>query len=251
MKRITFNICLLFILASFQSCELYELVVPDDSDQYYQLKLQTGTLTDVDGNVYKTVKIGTQWWMAENLRTTRYSDGTPIGYVPSQYTWQRLESNQSAYCFYDNNDSLYKYTLGGLYTWAAASGNHPSGSELVPSSIRGVCPDGWHLPSNEEWNILVSTVKDDMGSSEIGKKLKAKGWDAKGGDNYYKFSALATGYRNTAAQYNELGSSVNWWTATATGTEAAYFRSFRSDGQHLQYQYNKKHYGYSVRCVKN
>ncbi len=252
MKKLNQFSILLITLLAFTSCELYDLVVPEKEDNTYKLELKTAYITDIDGNSYLTVKLGTQWWMAENLRTTRYANGKKITYTPSTSDWLKLDSENSAYCFYQNNDSLRKYTTGGLYTWAAATNNSRYGSESLPSNLKGVCPDGWHLPSNAEWELLDSVLTVDAGTSAIGKHLKDKySWDSNKGDNRYYFNALASGFRTRAGQYDEFGASCGWWSATETGSDIAYIRYFRSNGQELQSLYNYKTTGYSVRCVQD
>lgn len=110
-------------------------------------------LTDYDGNTYFAKQIGDQWWMVNNLRTTRYSDGEQIMMVESPAEWAALNTGDRAYCYYDNNQGDEARIYGALYTWAAAMGGAAS-SESTPSGIQGVCPDGWHLPSDREWMEL-------------------------------------------------------------------------------------------------
>ncbi|RKY90404.1 MAG: hypothetical protein DRQ01_09240 [Ignavibacteriae bacterium] len=112
-----------------------------------------GTFTDHrDGNVYNTVRIGDQVWMAENIKATRYEDGTPIPLVESKSEWLTLGNSDKAYCWY-NNDALNRENYGGLYNWAAAM-NGSASSIKNPSGVQGVCANGWHIPSDEEWKQL-------------------------------------------------------------------------------------------------
>lgn len=110
------------------------------------------TVTDYDGNTYRTVKIGEQWWMTENLRVTHYADGTPIPHVESDSVWKKMNISDKAYCIYPD-----KKDYGAYYTWAAAM-NGAESSNTNPSGVQGVCPEGWHLPSLEEWNELENYV---------------------------------------------------------------------------------------------
>ena len=100
--------------------------------------LETGTVDDYDGNTYKTVKIGTQWWMAENMKSTHFSDGTEISLIENNASWGNLDFSDKAYCYYDDSVSRAN-TYGALYTWAAAM-NGAESSELTPSYVQGVCP---------------------------------------------------------------------------------------------------------------
>jgi uncharacterized protein (TIGR02145 family) len=111
------------------------------------------TVTDYDGNVYNTITIGNQTWMAENLRVTKYPNGTPIPLATDNIAWANLEDNgtDDAYCYYNNNASGEANTYGALYTWAAAMGDNAVSSSSNPSGVQGVCPNGWHLPSDDEW----------------------------------------------------------------------------------------------------
>ncbi len=119
------------------------------------VKGKTDTVADYDGNTYKTIKIGKQWWMAENLKVTHYDDGTAISLVTSDTAWASLGNNSTdkAYCYHSNNENGEKDTYGALYTWAAAM-NGAGSSSANPSGTQGVCPTGWHLPSDKEWKQL-------------------------------------------------------------------------------------------------
>jgi uncharacterized protein (TIGR02145 family) len=123
-----------------------------DNPGGFNTGLSYGTLTDIDGNTYKTLAIGDQNWMAENLRVTHYADGSAIPEVSDEMIWEGMSTLVDAYCWY-NNLSAYGDTTGALYTWAAAM-NSAVSSDSVPSGIQGVCPDGWHLPSDAEWLSL-------------------------------------------------------------------------------------------------
>jgi uncharacterized protein (TIGR02145 family) len=114
----------------------------------------TVKVNDIDGNVYNTVTIGTQIWMAENLKTTKYSDGTNIPLVNSNTSWASLPASSKAYSWY-NNDLSNKNVFGALYTWSAAT-NGAAISSSNPSNVQGVCPTGWHLPSKSEFDQLIN-----------------------------------------------------------------------------------------------
>jgi uncharacterized protein (TIGR02145 family) len=146
---------------------------------------------DIDGNVYTAITIGTQIWMGENLKTTRYNDKTEIPNVVSNVLWQELTSG--AYSWYDHDESTYKKAYGGLYNWYAAN----SGK---------LCPVGWRLPTPEDW----TTLSDFLGGDEIaGGKLKETGtthWSSPntGATNETGFTGLPTGLRESDGTFDGI-----------------------------------------------
>lgn len=181
------------------------------------------TVKDVDGNVYKTVKIGDQTWMAENLRVTKTPDGTAIvSWAP-----QDLESAVAEY--------------GRMYDWETAN---------------KVCPAGWHLPSDEEWQKMI----DFLGGPMIaGGKIKEAGtahWKApnKGATNETGFTALPNGFRNKKGKYfNFKNNLAYWWSSTPMETDLAY-GVYITYGEPIIYRYYfsfTRDMGFSVRCVKD
>ena len=176
---------------------------------------QTGTYKDTrDGKVYKTVKIGTQTWFAENL------------------AFKPTKGNYWAY----DNDAANVVKSGYLYDWEAA---------------KNVCPSGWHLPSDAEWTLLTSFLG---GPKIAGGKLKSKnGWKSPNIDatNSSGFSALPAGYRTSAGSIDYVGSSGYFWSSTADATVNAWERDlYYNDGEAGRYS-SKRTDGYSVRCIKN
>ena len=183
---------------------------------------ETGTVKDYDGNTYKTVKIGGQWWMAENLKSTHYSDGDGISLIADNASWENLDFSDKAYCGY--NDSVISAgAYGLLYTWAAAM-NGTESSELTPSYVQGVCPCGWHLPSDGEWIVLemelgmsyeIAWLCGWRGTNE-GAKMKSKeGWYNNGnGTNSSGFSAIPAGIRNNYGFFSDRGVATQFWSST-------------------------------------
>lgn len=225
-------------------------------------------VSDIDGNSYEVVFIGKQIWMKENLKTTHYSNGTEIPHVPDKTEWGNLSNRDAAYSYYNNNINGEADIFGALYTWAAAMGENSSSSNENPSGIQGVCPIGWHLPSDAEWaelkDYLISNGYGYEGSGDdIGKSMASTfEWVASstvgavgndmGSNNSSGFTALPGGLRgaNTGAFFN-IGKSGNWWSSTELDQEKAY-------GNEIDYQYDKsrrsnsnKKYGFSVRCIKD
>ena len=181
------------------------------------------TVTDIDGNVYKTVKIGNQVWMAENLKTTRLNDGQLIQYEPNNLDWANLRT--PGYCW-PNNDSSNKDDYGALYNWYAVN----SGK---------LAPIGWHVPTEDEWKILADFLG---GEGVAGGKLKEMGlsvcW---AGDRTYKGDFVL---------FNEL---EKYWTATEGGWHPTdvWYRTITKLESELGRSSHPKMDGHSVRCVKN
>jgi len=212
-----------------------------------ELQIETGIKAkDFDGNIYKTVVIGTQRWMAENLRVTHYPDGTFIPNVTDDTEWSNLGDNNTddAYCFYDTDSGN-----GALYTYAAA---------------KNACPTGWHLPSDDEWKTLEMFLgmsqneadKIKWRGTDEGTKLKAKsGWNNNGnGNDDYGFTALPEGYRNyESGLFEETGNYGRWWSSTenSDNSDNAYLRDLSYEQTKIYRKSYPKSTGSSVRCVKD
>jgi uncharacterized protein (TIGR02145 family) len=197
-------------------------------------------VTDFDGNVYKTIKIGNQVWMAENLKVTKYRDGSVIQKVTDGTQWVNL--NNGAYCFY-NNDPIYKEVFGCLYNFHVISDN------------RGIAPIGWHIPSDEEWNELANYLG---GENISGGKLKAEGlkfWQTPnlGATNESGFSALPSGSRDNSNSglFYLNGKVQDYWSSTIFDSESSWRRSLGYDNSKLYRSLADKKCGFSIRCIKN
>ena len=229
-------------------------------------------VTDFDGNVYNTVTIGTQVWMKENLKTTHYSNGTAIPLVNTNSTWYALTASDKAYCWY-NDDIANKSTYGALYTWAAAM-NGAATTTANPSGILGVCPTGWHLPSDAEWTQMENYLADNGhnydgttggGGAKIGKSLAStSGWvsSTTTGDignidypayrNKSGFTALPGGYRGgVGAGFGNIGRYGYWRSATDDFAANAWYRSMGYDYSGVGRGHFSKENGYSVRCLRD
>jgi uncharacterized protein (TIGR02145 family) len=216
-----------------------------------QLESQPGVLKDVDGNLYTTIKIDAQVWMTENLKTTKYADGTTIPLVNTTSTWDALTATSKAYCWY-NDDIANKATYGALYTWAAAM-NGAASVTTNPSGVQGVCPTGWHLPSDAEWTQLTTYLGD---TDVAGGKLKETGtthWTSPntGATNETGFTALPGGYRDGSGSFNFIGSLGYWWCATEDDVEFARFRCMYGGSSTVGRGGYRKEVGTSVRCVRD
>jgi uncharacterized protein (TIGR02145 family) len=198
-----------------------------------------GGVTDIDGKKYSTVIIGTQEWMSKNLNVERFRNGDSIFHAKSMEEWLTAgESGQPAWCYF-NNDKVYESKFGKLYNWYAV--NDP----------RGLAPQGFNVPSNYDWDILV----DYLGGMEnSGTKLKsAQGWLGGGnGSNSSGFSALPCGLRYTVGNFGEMGEFGFWWSSSSLAEIdilSAWVFGLSSENNLLQFE-NWKAGGMSVRCVK-
>jgi len=208
-------------------------------------------VTDIEGNLYKTVKIGNQVWMAENLKTTKYNDDTSIPEVTDYTTWGTLTTG--AYCWYENDGDYNKSIYGGLYNWFAAETGK-------------LCPTGWHVPTDPEFNTLELTLGLHADSVNIwgwrgtdhGKQMKnTTGWnEGENGTNTSGFSALPGGYRhNTSGSFNGRSTLGYWWTSSddaANGKpEVGWYRRLDGIYNDVYKASTLKTAGKSIRCIKN
>jgi len=214
-------------------------------------------VTDYDGNIYQTIVIGSQIWMAENLKVTHYADGTIIPYIENDTNWEALDYSDKAYC-----NSTDVNTYGRFYTWAGAM-NGSTSSDANPSGVQGVCPNGWHLPSDAEWKQLEiylglsqAEANDTIwrGTDE-GDKLKEAGyshWEYPNtGTNESGFSALAGGCRGYKGTFINLGWYAHFWTATEFDDSHAWIRVLKYDHKDICRDNARMKYGFSIRCVKD
>lgn len=249
MKKTVLKFSLLTaILVLFNACEKDEDNNPVSSNPtngkttaVFNSTVTYGTMTDQDGNVYKTVTIGTQTWMAENLRTTVYNDGTAIPMVTDNTAWDNLSTE--AYCNYNNTSNTDTIaTFGRLYNWYAVN----SGK---------LAPKGWHVPTDAEWTQLTTYLG---GESVAGGKLKETGtthWISPntGATNETGFTALPGGGRGQDGAFGNVGYSGTWWSATGSGSGATYawHRTMTNDLSDVLRPVNYLKFGFPVRCVKD
>lgn len=213
--------------------------------------IERGTVEDVDGNMYETVKIGNQWWMAENLRVTKFNDGTAIPYIPvvsgADSAWAHIGS--AAYCFIV--DTLY----GCLYNAHAIGGE------------KNIAPEGWHVPTDEEWRTLEHTLgMSEQESIQTGWRGETEanllaslynlGWPANDqsvglyGSDYFGFNAIPASVRGHDGRTNVQGNSAWWWCNTQQSGQS-YYRSIDTYHQRIFRQVTMPAYGMSIRCVKD
>lgn len=201
--------------------------------------LTYGSMTDQEGNVYKTIVIGAQEWMAENLNTSIYRNGdlvSPGGWL-DDFNWS--STNSSAWTYYNGNPN-YACPFGKLYNWYACA------------DARGLCPVGWHLPNNQEWTILIGYLG---GETIAGGKLKSSGlqyWSIPNtdGNNESGFSGLQGGYRSSNGVFVNNGYGY-WWSSTEpTTNQASYYYLFSAYGGVISGSQNLNN-GISVRCLRD
>jgi uncharacterized protein (TIGR02145 family) len=208
-------------------------VIKNIGKSFFSKKDNNNTVKDIDGNIYRTVTIGTQVWMAEDLKTTRYNDGTPIPNITDDTEWTNLQTG--AYCW-PNNDESNKTIYGALYNWYATGGK--------------LCPVGWHISTDKDWETLV----DFCGGWEIaGGKLKEAGtahWDSTNVEstNESGFTALPAGVRPRDGRFRFLkGNYVGYWCPPRCGD----IRTFTTSRTWIYLTETVPNEGYCVRCVKD
>lgn len=193
-----------------------------------------GGLKDKDIKSVKTVTINGNVWMAENLSISKFRNGDPIPEVKSDAEWKRAgEEGKPAWCFY-SNDEKNGEVYGRLYNWYAVN------------DARGLAPEGWHVPSDEEWTALT----DNLGS-KAGALMKSKSWTGGQGTNESGFSALPGGNRNHDGTFHLMGNYSVWWSATPDKGNFAWFRFVTSANGFVSRDYSNKAKGLSVRLVKD
>jgi uncharacterized protein (TIGR02145 family) len=231
----------------------------ETKEGYVNVTQRTSVVNDIEGNIYRTVEIGNQWWMVENLKTTRFNDGTEIPLVISDIDW--LESSTPAFRWYENDRATYGETYGGLYNWHTVnSGN--------------LCPSGWHVPSDDDWKELeraLGMLPEELDStgfrgSFIGSKLadNAGLWKYYDNDTVFiesnihfgtsGFTALAGGSLRSCPQGlcpSIIGMDAYWWSSTEFNRNEAYYRRLSGTTHTVVRFRDDKRNGYSVRCVKD
>jgi uncharacterized protein (TIGR02145 family) len=204
-----------------------------------QTRSLTDTVTDIDGNVYQTVTIGNQVWMVEDLKTTRYRNGDPIG-TTNPDTLDISSESTPKYQWAYNGDESNAVTYGRLYTWYAATDK------------RNIAPVGWHVPTNAEWDTLASFLGGKIAAQAKLKEAGTKHWNSPNdGTNESGFSAIPGG-NHWGNKFLGLGDFTHWWTATEHDTRFAWRRILKNDGPQKNFKgYARKDIGWLVRCMKD
>ncbi len=212
----------------------------NSSDYSPTATFNTDMVVDIDGNVYKTVQIGNQVWMAENLKVIHFRDGTAIANVTDNAEWATLTTE--AYCIYNNNDSNAVDMYGALYNWYA----------IVDG--RNIAPEGWHVPTDDEWTELETYLSNNGHSGTEGSTLKSSaGWVSGGdGTDDYGFTALPGGYRDhTNGDYASVSLSGYFWSATEGNSNDAWARRLSYSQSSIYRNYYNKRFAFSIRCLRD
>ena len=201
-------------------------------------------ITDIEGNSYKTVYIGSQQWMAENLRVGKFNDGTDIPNVTSNSNWSTLSTY--AWCYHENKVEN-NLRFGKLYNWYTVS--------LLTNGYKSICPTGWHVPSSDEFTKLITYLG---GMSVAGAKLKEVGttsWNTPNSEatNSSLFTAQSSSSRFEGGYFGNVGSYGSWWSSSEINTnDALYLYLTQNNAAAFVFSYGKpKKEGLSVRCVKD
>lgn len=203
----------------------------EGNNPYLNPNLTYGSISDIDGNKYATIKIGNQTWTAENLKTTRYNDGTAITNIKDISEWKN-NPGEGGWVSY-NNDTANDIVYGKLYNWYAVNTGK-------------LCPNGWHIPTNNEWTEL-----SDYLGNKAGTKMKSTaGWNSNGnGDNSSGFSGLPGGTRNDGGTFGDFGKYGLFWSSTENNAVGAWFRQLDYSTNNLHSYSSYKKSGFSCRCV--
>lgn len=241
MKKITYKLLISSLVL------LLGVVVACTKEEPKTSTPETGTMKDIQGNTYKTVKIGDQWWMSENLKVTVFNDMTPISNISEtapDTLWSK--STKAAFCIYDT-------TLGALYNWK------------VIDNIKTIAPKGWHIPSDDEWKTLekslgMSATETEKtawrGTNEADKLLiKSSSIPLNSeyafGTNDSGFSGLFAGCRLFNGALNKERNTAFWWTASPLNSSEAWYRYIDAKQKKVFRQHTYINYGMSIRCVKD
>ena len=223
-KKLTCSIILIALILIVISCQKDEK--PPDP------------VTDIEGNSYNTILIGNQVWMAENLHTTKFNDGTDIELVTDAVKWRDIST--PGYCWYNNEEAKYKDPYGALYNgYSVTSGK--------------LCPVGWHLPDTAEIHELITFSGDSL---IAGGKMKEAGtthWLSpnKGADNSTGFTAVAAGIRYFEGTFTSVLSYTGFWLATEIGDNDNWYMSLYFGDAVVTLNHKSKNHGFSVRCIRD
>ena len=201
-------------------------------------------ISDIDGNIYKTVQIGNQIWFAENLKTTRYNDGTKIPNVTDSTKWGLVYSG--AWCYY-NNDEKYNKNYGKLYNWYVVN--------KTENGDKNVCPSGWHVPEDLDWHDLIYYLGGEKIAGGKMKDVSTNHWKSQddNASNSAGFTGLPGGYREYDGRFKDKSESGNWWSSTEfySGSINAFSLRLSENYPVWRNGYTNMSQGLSIRCIKD
>ncbi len=195
--------------------------MPDHASESIPEEPEKDVVKDIDGNIYHPIRIGQQVWLAENLKVKRFRNGDPLPFANGSAQWRKGAT--PAVCAYENDPDV-PVGYGLLYNWYAVT------------DPRNICPEGWRVPNDIDWRILVAGLGEDL---VAGKKLNESG-----------FRALYGGYRNIRGEFFSQGEYGFYWTSTEENETEAWSWFIQYDWQGITRIENHKNYGFSVRCIK-
>lgn len=241
------KLILLFLLAIVTGCS-----TNSDSNR---TNTEGPAVTDIDGNEYQSVVIGSQIWFKQNLNVSKYSDGTPIPQVTDPTEWDNLTTG--AWCYY-NNDPANEPIYGKLYNWYAVAGIYDEDSAIDTTLRKKLAPAGWHIPSNNEcscesdWSQLIAFLG---GNLIAGKKLKEEGnlhWqNNNAATNSSGFTALPGGYRGNFGTFEDSSVVAGFWTSSQSDFSSAWSIIMQNQLDIIETIGSASKTGYTVRCVKD
>lgn len=195
------------------------------------------TIADADGNHYRLVQIGSQVWMAENLKTIKYNDGTSITQVTDGVAWAGLTT--PGYCWYSNDPATYKTTYGALYNWFAVNTGK-------------LAPVGWHVPTDAEFTVLTDFLGGEGVAGGTMKEAGTAHWPSPNtATNSSGFTALPAGYRSSDGSFLLFGNKGSWWCSSEYGTFSAWYRGLLYNLSSVTIHGDVKSCGLSVRCLRD
>jgi len=199
-------------------------------------------VSDIDGNSYKTVQIGNQVWMAENLKTSKYSDGTTIPNITDNNQWQN--NTTGAWAYY-NNDAANNAKYGKLYNWYAVS--------KTTNGNKNLCSTGWHVPTDAEWTVLTEYLGGEIVAGGKLKEVGTTNWNSPntGSTNTSLFTGLPGGLRDDSGYYGNIGFNGSWWSSTEFNTYNAWYRYLYYNNGRADSSNFYKESGFSVRCLRD
>jgi uncharacterized protein (TIGR02145 family) len=209
--------------------------------KYRRITTQPGAGVTFNGYTYRSIVLGNgQEWMTENLRTSSFSNGNPISEAKTDNEWKSVAMNDKLkYCYY-NNDPSNEVKYGKLYNWN------------VINETRNVCPNGWHVSTDEDWKLLTDYLIEEVAGGKM-KSIGTEHWESPNTDatNESGFSALPGGFRSSTGGFSKIGSIGRWWSYDKSQLNVASSRMLRNTDVNVTSQQTPKEFGLSILCVRD